>query len=155
MLMNSNKPEANDGDIDQFYSFDPSMLIKKSLIVLDKLDLINNLNSIKMLAVSEAFEAYPFQRVDVDQFVKILKQVLEDSSLSKREEFVSDLVDLFYRANKRQGPTIEFEDLTSFLIEHEIQTFKLGGNLNMNYYESSIIDTTTHNNYIEKIYYVQ
>jgi len=25
----------------------------------------------------------------------------------------------------------------------------------MNYYESSIIDTTTHNNYIEKIYYVQ
>jgi len=27
MLMNNNKPEANDGDIDQFYSFDPSMLI--------------------------------------------------------------------------------------------------------------------------------
>ncbi len=25
----------------------------------------------------------------------------------------------------------------------------------MNYYESSIVDTTTHNNYIEKIYYVQ
>lgn len=25
----------------------------------------------------------------------------------------------------------------------------------MNYYESSIVDTTTHNNYIEKIYYMQ
>jgi len=29
-----------------------------------------------------------------------LKQVLEDTSLSKREEFTADLVDLFYRANK-------------------------------------------------------
>ena len=42
-------------------------------IVIDKLDLINNLNSIKLLAVSEAFEAYPDERVDVDQFVKIMK----------------------------------------------------------------------------------
>lgn len=32
----------------------------------DKLDLINNLNSIKLLAVSEAFEAYPDMRVDCD-----------------------------------------------------------------------------------------
>jgi len=28
--------------------------------------LINNLNSIKLLAVSEAFEAYPNQKVDTD-----------------------------------------------------------------------------------------
>ena len=64
--------------------------------MIDKLDMINNLNSIKLLAVSEAFEAYNDQKVDVDQFVKIMKQVLEDTSLSKREEFVSDLVDLFH-----------------------------------------------------------
>lgn len=97
--------------------------------VIDKLDLINNLNSIKLLAVSEAFEGYPDERVDVDQFVKIMKQVLEDTSLTKREEFVSDLVDLFYRANKTHGPTIQFEDLTSFLIEHEIDSFKTAANL--------------------------
>lgn len=84
-----------------------------------------------------------------------MKQILEDTSLSKREEFVKDLVDLFYRANKNKSLTIQFEDLTSFLIEHEIETFKSGGNLNMNYYESSIVDTTTHNNYIEKIFYIQ
>ncbi len=113
------------------------------------------MNSIKLLAVSEAFEAYPNMQVDVDQFVKIMKQVLEDTSLSKREEFVQDLVDLFYRANKNRSVTIQFEDLTSFLIEHEIETFKSGGNLNMNYFESSIVDTTTHNNYIEKIFYIQ
>ena len=35
-----------------------------------------------------------------------MKQVLEDTSLVKREEFVADLVDLFYRANKTHGETI-------------------------------------------------
>lgn len=82
-----------------------------------------------------------------------MKQVLEDTSLTKRDEFVSDLVDLFYRANKTHGVTIQFEDLTSFLIEHEIDSFKNAANLQMNYYESDIQDVTTHNNYIEKIFY--
>jgi|LauGreDrversion4_2_1035121.scaffolds.fasta_scaffold61467_3 hypothetical protein len=105
---------------------------------IDKLDMINNLNSIKLLAVSEAFEAYPDMRVDCDQFVKIMKQVLEDTSLSRREEFIKDLVDLFYRANKTHSPTIQFEDLTSFLIEHEIESFKTSGNLAFSYQESEI-----------------
>ena len=56
----------------------------------------------------------------MDHFVKIMKQVLEDTRLVKKEDFVSNLVDLFYRANKTHGPTIQFEDLTSFLIDHEI-----------------------------------
>jgi len=43
--------------------------------------------------------------------------------------------------------------LTSFLIEHEIDSFKTAANLSMNYNESDIVDTTTHNNYIEKIFY--
>ena len=58
--------------------------------------------------------------MDCDQFVKIMRQVLEDSRLNKRDDFVHNLVDLFYRANKSHGPTIQFEDLTSFLIDHEI-----------------------------------
>jgi len=56
--------------------------------------------------------------------VKIMRQILDDTSLVKRTEFVSDLVDLFYRCNKTQGETIQFEDLTSFLIEHEIDSGK-------------------------------
>ena len=75
----------------------------------------------KLLAISECFEKYPLERVDVEQFVKIMKEVLDDTMLSKRGEFVSDLVDLFYRANKSNKDTIRFEDITSFLIEHEIE----------------------------------
>jgi len=71
-------------------------------LLLDKLDLINNLNSMKLLQVAEAFERYPSSQVDVDQFVKIMKEQLGDTKLTEREEFVSDLVDLFYRTNKSQ-----------------------------------------------------
>lgn len=74
----------------------------------------------KLLAISEAFEKYPNEAVDLDQFVLILKDVLEDTKLTTRDDFVSDLVDLFYRANRSHGETIKFEDLTSYLIEHEI-----------------------------------
>jgi WD40 repeat protein len=53
----------------------------------------------------------------------------------------------------QHGETIKFEDLTSYLIEHEIDQFKNVGSMAMNYFESDILDTTTHNNYIEKIFY--
>ena len=62
--MMGKKPDHNDGDVENFYSKDPSNICLLSY--LDKLDMINNLNSIKLLAVSEAFEAYPDMRVDCD-----------------------------------------------------------------------------------------
>ena len=65
-----------------------------------------------------------------------MKEILEDTKLTMREEFVSDLVDLFYRANKTHGDTIKFEDLTSYLIEHEINQFKNVNSMQMMYQES-------------------
>jgi hypothetical protein len=93
-------------------------------------------------------------------------EVLNDTCLSGREEFITELVDLFYRINKENDDTIAFEDLTTYLIDHEIAfDAELGTNggfnasnsigLNMDYYESDIKDPTVHNNYIEKIHYFQ
>lgn len=64
----------------------------------NKLDLINNLNSMKLIQISEAFDKFPNQQVDVETFVNIMKEILGDSSLVERENFVMELVDLFYRA---------------------------------------------------------
>jgi len=102
----------------------------------------------------------PGQEVDLDQFVKIMKEVLKDTVLFDREEFISELVDMFYRINKECDATIKFEDLTTYLIDHEIAfDAELGTNgginasnssgLSMEYRESPIKDPTTHNNYIE------
>lgn len=65
----------------------------------NKLDLINHLNSMKLLSISEAFDRFPKGWVDLDHFVNIMKDILSDTSLIDRPEFVSELVDLFYRAS--------------------------------------------------------
>lgn len=66
----------------------------------NKFDLINNLNSVKLLEISKQFDMMPSEEVDLEDFVRIMKEVLHDTSLIDRDEFLSDLVDLFYRANK-------------------------------------------------------
>jgi len=48
-----------------------------------------------------------------------MKEILGDTSLVERENFVMELVDLFFRA--KQGSFLRFENLTSYLIEHEIK----------------------------------
>lgn len=67
-------------------------------------------------------------------------------------------MDLFFRANKARAETIKFEHFTAFLIEHEIEmagSASPGGSVDMHYYESpDIVDHTTHNNHIEKIFYI-
>lgn len=106
----------------------------------------------------------PGQEVDLEQFVKIMKEVLKDTSLSDRPEFITEMVDLFYRINKELDLTIAFEDLTTYLIDHEIafdaELGTAGGfnasnasGLAMEYFESPIKDPTTHNNYIEQVFY--
>lgn len=81
-----------------------------------------------------------------------MREVLADTQLIDRPEFISELVDLFYRASSDKS-IIYFENLTTYLIEHEIDSNKPLERSNYEYYESKIIDQTTHNNYIGKIYY--
>ena len=89
--------QADSIDICNLYSEDPN-----------KIDIINNLTSIKLLQLSEQFELMPGEEVDVEQFVKLMQELLKDSQLVDNEEFVTVLVDLFYRINKENDDTIEF-----------------------------------------------
>ena len=84
-----------------------------------------------------------------------MKEVMHDNELVKREDFIQQLVDLFYRSNKTNTPTIKFQDLTSYLIEHEIEHYTENATqVDMQYHESKdIVDKSYHNGYIEKIYY--
>ena len=106
--------------------------------------------------------------MDLDQFVKIMSEVLKDHVISDRIDFISELVDIFYRIKPDDVSTIKFEDLTTFLIDHEIAfDADRGGTsggynatnssgMNMEYEEAKHLrDTKAHNAYIEKIYYFQ
>ena len=48
----------------------------------------------------------PGEEVDLDQFVKIMKEVLKDTVLCERDEFISELRDMFFRINKENDDTI-------------------------------------------------
>jgi hypothetical protein len=156
--------QAANMDTQNLFTADPSKYAPL-LTNADRIDLINNLSQIKLLQISEHFELIPQQEVDLDQFVKIMQTVLRDSELSDRVDFISELVDIFYRIKRDTKQTIQFDDITTYLIDHEIaydhDKGTSGGynasnssGMNMEYVESKTIkDTTPHNNYIEKLHY--
>jgi hypothetical protein len=49
-----------------------------------------------------------------------MNEVLKDSALSMRTDFISELVDLYYRIQQDNANTITFDDITDYLIDHEI-----------------------------------
>ena len=55
----------------------------------------------------------PAESVDLDQFVRIMKEVLKDTILSDREEFISELVDMFYRIVKKVSINVNKEESTT------------------------------------------
>jgi WD40 repeat protein len=116
---------------------------------------MSNLNSSKLLSLSAKFQLYPDQVVMLEEFVEIMETVMADAVISDKDDFIQQLVDLFYRCKKTSSKTLKFEQLTAYLIDHEIQTTGSGthGNVDMRYVESDIKDKTTHNSFIEKIYY--
>lgn len=79
----------------------------------------------KLIHINEMF---PQGKIDVETFVNIMKEVLKDTAIVKRENFVEEIVDLFFRAKSEEGNYIKFEDLTSYLIEHEIEGNDSGAN---------------------------
>jgi hypothetical protein len=124
------------------------------------------LNSTNLLWISQGFEEYPDHAVDCEQFVRIISHVMRRGGQNQgsdynafcfAEDFEERIVDLFFRANKERKETILFDELTSFLIEHEIETSMEGGGENEKCYvlNKDIRDKIPHNSTIDKIYYVE
>lgn len=113
----------------------------------NQLDLIKGISSMELLRCAEKFDQYPGEELDLEQFVNVMKEVIRDGAISRREDFIQQLVDLFYRSNKTNSPTIKFADLTSYLIEHEIKNYTEDATqVDMLYQESQdIVDIKPHN----------
>jgi hypothetical protein len=75
----------------------------------NKMDLLLNLNSLKLLEISDQFGQYPDQTVTCDEFIDIMVSALHNSKISEKDDFVSQLVNLFYRCKKSTARTLKFE----------------------------------------------
>ena len=67
----------------------------------DKIDLLNHLTHTKVIAIKKAFSEFPGGRVDLDQFVHLMREILKDTDLFRRENLENDLMDLYYRVNHK------------------------------------------------------
>lgn len=122
----------------------------------NQMELIKSINSNELLNIADKFDQYPGEEVDLDQFVKIMHAELADTAVAKREDFIEQLVDLFNRSNLTNSETIRFQDLTSYLIQHEIRSYTMNTTKSEMLYEECKYlkdDQKNHNNEIEKIYY--
>lgn len=54
----------------------------------NNIDLLNNLDHTRLLDISKLFSLYPDQVVTLDEFVDIMKSVMNDSKISQRDDFV-------------------------------------------------------------------
>ncbi len=54
----------------------------------NQLDLLMNLNSTKLLDLSQKFQLYPESTVSLEEFVQMMEQVFHDTKIAKREDFV-------------------------------------------------------------------
>ena len=105
----------------------------------NQLELAKAISSMELLNIAEKFDQYPGEELDCEQFVNIMREVIGtcyctaakpcsnprklSCQQSERDDFIQQLVDLFYRSNKVNAATIKFADLTSYLIEHEIKNY--------------------------------
>lgn len=66
-----------DTDMGNIFSFDKN-----------KMELLNNLNSLKLLNIDKKFNQCGDQNVTVQEFIEIMAEELKDSPISHREDFI-------------------------------------------------------------------
>jgi hypothetical protein len=84
-------------------------------------DVLNIISQPVLLEISKLFALYPDQMVTLDEFVDIMKSVINEARVLQRDDFIQQLVDLFYRCKKTSSKVLKFEQFTAYLIDHEIK----------------------------------
>ena len=54
----------------------------------NQLDLIKGISSMELLNIAEKFDQYPGEELDLQQFVDIMREVIGDCTMSRREDYI-------------------------------------------------------------------
>jgi len=54
----------------------------------NRMQLLQNLNSIKLLQIAEQFSMYPDSTVTIEEFIEIMSEALKDSAISDNDNFI-------------------------------------------------------------------
>ena len=54
----------------------------------NQLDLIKGISSMELLNIAEKFDQYPGEELDLQQFVDIMREVIGNCTMSRREDYI-------------------------------------------------------------------
>lgn len=124
-------------------------------LTLDKTEfnLNDHMNSGRLMRLKLDMEKFEGSALTVEEFVMVTSQMLRGVVPSSEEELINNIVDSFYRIDKFNSGRINFEMVSSFLIEHDAATEAYKERVQLYHLCETVVDESRHDNYIDRLYY--
>jgi WD40 repeat protein len=115
-------------------------------------DLNTMMNQGRLMHLKLDMDKFPDQALTIEDFVIVMKEVIQGNIEFDDLTLISQLMDNFYRIDVHNTGKVTFDMVSSYLIEQEIMA-EMNKERTLLYRPSSTIDESRHDNYIDKLFY--
>ena len=115
-------------------------------------DLNNMMNQGRLMHLKLDMDKFPDQALTLDDFVIVMKEVIQGNMSTDELTLISQLMDNFYRIDVHNTGKVTFDMVSSYLIEQEIMA-EMNKERTLLYRPSATSDESRHDNYIDKLFY--
>ena len=113
-------------------------------------DLNNMMNQGRLMHLKLDMDKFPDQALTIEDFVIVMKEVIQGNVEVDELTMISQLMDNFHRIDVHNTQKVTFEMVSSYLIEQEIMA-EMNKERTLLYRPSVTIDESRHDNYIDKL----
>lgn len=115
-------------------------------------DLNSAMSDGRLMHIRLNMEKFPDKALTLEDFVIVMKDVIQENFEEDEESLITKLMDNFHRIDVHNTGKVTFDMFGSYIIEQEImaETSKERALL---YRPSSVLDESRHDNYIDKLFY--
>ena len=115
-------------------------------------DLNTMMNQGRLMHLKLDMDKFPDQALTVEDFVIVMKEVIQGHIEIDEITLVTQLIDNFHRIDVHNTGKVTFDMVSYFLIEQEINA-EMNKERTLLYRPSSAVDESRHDNYIDKLFY--
>lgn len=115
-------------------------------------DLNTIMNQGRLMHLKLDMNKFPDQALTLEDFVIVMKEVIQDNAEIDELTLISQLMDNFHRIDVHNTGKVTFDMVSSYLIEQEIMA-EMNKERTLLYRPSTAVDESRHDNYIDKLFY--
>lgn len=115
-------------------------------------DLNTMMNQGRLMHLKLDMDKFPDQALTLEDFVIVMKEVVQGNLIVDELMLISQLMDNFYRIDVHNTGKVSFDMVSSYLIEQEIMA-EMNKERTLLYRPSGALDESRHDNYIDKLFY--